>query len=252
MPTEIMSLEQRSRALLAHVADGTASYQEAAESMLVGAALAVLGHRLLPPGSTEAQVANAAMEAAANDLLSMADRFRGNKLTSKVIFLDIDGVILPLGAEQFDLAAIERINALVHKAGAEIVVVSSWRRHIGPVETIDALVAAGLAKPLCCLPGSSEFSTKAEDVAAWLHGRTDIQAWVLIDDDPAVCRAVRKLKDSRGLAIEIGAGNFGQGAFNRAQRHLSIKERPVCYGTDDCSSDFLVSCPWAQSCGGET
>lgn len=141
-------------------------------------------------------------------------------MPTKVIFLDVDGVILPLGAEQFDQAAIERINALAHQPRAEIVVSSSWRRHIGPAETIDALVAAGLAKPLCSLPESSEFSTKAEDVAAWLRGRADIQTWILLDDDRAVCRAVRALKDSRGLVVEVGTGGFGQGAFKRALRHL--------------------------------
>lgn len=79
MPTKIAPLEQRSRALLARAADGTATHRELAELMLVGAALAALEQRLLPPGYIEAQVANAAIEAAADDLLSMADRFRGDK-----------------------------------------------------------------------------------------------------------------------------------------------------------------------------
>lgn len=138
----------------------------------------------------------------------------------KVIFLDIDGVILPLGAEQFDSAAVEWINALAHQAGAEIVISSSWRRHIGPAETIDTLVAVGLAKPLCCLPESHPFSNKAEDVAAWLNGHAEIEAWVLIDDDPAVCRSVKALKDHRGLVVDVGASGFGQSAFSRALRHL--------------------------------
>ncbi|WP_096703301.1 HAD domain-containing protein [Magnetospirillum sp. 15-1] len=150
----------------------------------------------------------------------------------RIIFLDIDGVILPLGAEQFDLAAIECINAIARQARAEIVVASSWRRHVGPIETIDALLAAGLAKPLCCLPETSEFSTKAEDVAAWLGGHAEVEAWVLIDDGQAVCRSVRALKDRRGLVVEVGAGGFGQGALKRALRHLcghqaiSIEDMP--------------------------
>jgi len=139
---------------------------------------------------------------------------------TRVIFLDIDGVILPLGAERFDHFAVAWVNALAHQASAEIVVASSWRRHVGAVETIDALVAAGLAKSLCCLSESSEFSTKAEDVAAWLVGRPEISGWVLIDDDPAVCRCVRALKDSRGLVIEVGKGGLNQGGFKRALRHL--------------------------------
>jgi hypothetical protein len=141
-------------------------------------------------------------------------------MPTKAIFLDVDGVILPLGAEQFDQTAIERINALAHQARAEIAISSSWRRHVGSAETIDALVAAGLAKPLCCLQESSEFSTKAEDVAAWLNGHAEIEAWALIDDDPAVCRSLKALKDHRGLVVEVGAGGFGQSAFSRALRHL--------------------------------
>jgi hypothetical protein len=141
-------------------------------------------------------------------------------MLAKIIFLDIDGVILPHGADQFDLAAIQRINTLAGEADAEIVVVSSWRRHIGPMETIDALVVAGLAKPLCCLPELGEFSTKAEDVAAWLARQPEIARWVLIDDDPAVCRRVKALKDSRGLVVEIGIAGLAQGGIKRALRHL--------------------------------
>lgn len=32
----------------------------------------------------------------------------------------------------------------------------------------------------------------------------------------------------------------------------AIQERPVCYGTDDCSSEFLARCPWSRTCGEDT
>ena len=32
----------------------------------------------------------------------------------------------------------------------------------------------------------------------------------------------------------------------REQRGL---ESPVCYGEDDCSTEFLIRCPWRIDCG---
>lgn len=142
-------------------------------------------------------------------------------MTSAVVFLDIDDVLLPVGADRFDQAAVEWVNKLVRDAQAEIVVHSSWRRHLGAEETICELIVQGITKPLCCLPEQSEFSTKAEDLAAWLKDHVDVKAWVLLDDDLAVCRAVRALKDSRGLVIPVSiAHGFDASGYKQALRHF--------------------------------
>ncbi|CUW38655.1 protein of unknown function [Magnetospirillum sp. XM-1] len=142
-------------------------------------------------------------------------------MTAAVVFLDIDDVLLPAGADRFDQAAVEWVNKLVRDAQADIVVHSSWRRHLGAEETIRELIAQGITKPFCCLPEQSEFSIKAEDVAAWLKDHVDVKAWVLLDDDPAVCRSIRALKDSRGLAIQVSATNrFDASGYKHALRHF--------------------------------
>lgn len=148
-------------------------------------------------------------------------------MTSAVVFLDIDDVLLPAGADRFNQSAVKWVNQLVRDVQAEIVVHSSWRRHLGADETIRELIAQGITKPLCCLPEQSEFSTKAEDVAAWLNDHVDVRAWVLLDDDPAVCRAIRALKDRRGLAILVSAAHgFDASGYKHALRHFGRALRP--------------------------
>ena len=117
----------------------------------------------------------------------------------KIIFLDIDGVLLrsidwlhPRNAEasrlrrsddyedrqraldvvQFDPTAVELVNRLARQAGAKIVVSSFWRNAIGAHQTVRKLIAQGIDRDLfhedaCCSHAPSEKS-KDVDVRDWL------------------------------------------------------------------------------------
>jgi len=58
------------------------------------------------------------------------------------------------------------------------------------------------------------------------------------------------------LDKEAELANTGKGeSIERAEIHALIKTvrvetmRPICFGQDDCSTYFLMRCPWRIDCG---
>ena len=124
-----------------------------------------------------------------------------------VIFLDLDGVLVtsasfaahwPLattrpptidevearGATWLDAACVARLNALCADTGAEIVVVSSWRR-MG-LDALRRVLAAGGVTATVRDVVETRFSAdwRAAGAREWLAER-DCAQWVVIDDEPA-------------------------------------------------------------------
>lgn len=124
-----------------------------------------------------------------------------------VIFLDVDGVLVtnatfaarwPLattrpptideveahGATWLDAACVARLNALCADTGAELVVVSSWRR-MG-LDALRRVLAAGGVTATVRDVVETKFSAdwRAPGTRAWLDER-DCARWVVIDDEPA-------------------------------------------------------------------
>ncbi|WP_437588384.1 HAD domain-containing protein [Sorangium sp. So ce1000] len=112
----------------------------------------------------------------------------------KVLFLDFDGVLNDLltitqahgaGARRFSAGAIDRLNTIVARTGARVVVTSSWREK----HTLDALRA---------LLASEGFTGEILDCTPVLHARTagardlepgqtrcrEIQAWLDRQPEP--------------------------------------------------------------------
>lgn len=132
----------------------------------------------------------------------------------KVIFLDIDGVVMPLSnskRDSQDCAA--RVNRLVEATGAKVVISSSWRLDVLDARRgLDWRVAhehpswlsqeawlksdCGLAVPIIGftpdLPRASDDpelepwehppAHRGKEIRAWLAEHPDVASWVILDD----------------------------------------------------------------------
>jgi hypothetical protein len=120
-----------------------------------------------------------------------------------VIFLDVDGVLLPTQPKSLllDPECLRRFLGLVRQSKAKIVLSTSWR--LVPVlraELCTYLAAAGL--DLALLVGQTpdllrEKGTRvsrADEVAVWVAGHlVQVASWVIVDDvfmDPQQCCTV--------------------------------------------------------------
>lgn len=134
---------------------------------------------------------------------------------SRVIFLDIDGVLLPAGSldticidgsympvrarlvdHDFSAAAMTNLRNIVMKTGASIVLSSEWRRTDSMKDSIGiALRKWGLPqlrsstpvfKPRPELlqqdPGIVWCERRAREIGSWLKQNPDVKAWVALDD----------------------------------------------------------------------
>jgi hypothetical protein len=120
----------------------------------------------------------------------------------KIIFLDIDGVLNAddeeyEGAWRLSTAAILRINTVVQRTGAAIVLTSDWRRYHGVQRCTELLVAHGLRADIVdATPNLEQRRTVHEDdfdpteyferlrrseIEAWLASH-DVEDFVVLDD----------------------------------------------------------------------
>jgi hypothetical protein len=110
----------------------------------------------------------------------------------RIIFLDFDGVLNsrrffatrpPDGAddEALDPTAVARVNRIVERTGARVVVSSSWRLS-DPVERIVAILrqhgfAGEVVGTTPVLAGS-----RGREIRAWLRASRGITSYVILDD----------------------------------------------------------------------
>jgi hypothetical protein len=163
----------------------------------------------LPPPDPEKEAA-AKAAAKAKELKSLPEEDR-----SRVIFLDIDGVLLPAGSletifidgapmpvrarlvdHDFPTSAMNNLRSIVLQTGASIVLSSEWRRTESMKDSIGiALRTRGLPqlrgstpvfKPRPELlqqdPGIIWCERRAREIGAWLKQNPDVKAWVALDD----------------------------------------------------------------------
>ena len=115
---------------------------------------------------------------------------------TKVIFLDIDGVICNLRnnleqAEnyglhcQLDPVAINLINRLCFKTGAKVVISSSWASFHGLGATRLALEVAGMQNKYFHKDGMTprESSDRGQQILDWLAKHPEIENFCILDDD---------------------------------------------------------------------
>jgi hypothetical protein len=107
----------------------------------------------------------------------------------KVLFLDIDGVLLPFDAdtpgctgpdEHFPRSAVSALNGLTTQTGCKIVLTSTWRC----IECIDVpaiFKEEGISGEI--IGGTPTVGTRAEEIAAWLAAVSEpVESFAIIDD----------------------------------------------------------------------
>ena len=118
----------------------------------------------------------------------------------KIIFLDFDGVLNsasyllanPGGMDKLDPTAIERLNVIIDRTCAKVVISSTWRL-LYPLQDLRArLKAAGFrGEILDCTPqlsadaarGQGFLFTRCEEIQTWLKAHPDpIESFVILDD----------------------------------------------------------------------
>lgn len=127
----------------------------------------------------------------------------------RVLFLDIDGVLRPgdwvdgdPGARRsegdcrvvvpdptrplFYPACVARLNGVLARTQARVVLSSAWRIAYGWRETRATLVAGGLSSEHAWLGETPVlWGARGEEIAAWLARRHDVEAFAILDDDRA-------------------------------------------------------------------
>ncbi|CAE7227900.1 ZFP36 [Symbiodinium sp. CCMP2592] len=168
----------------------------------------------LPPPDPEKDKATAAKARKAEQLstrpkLPPVDR-------SRVIFLDVDGVLLPAGSVEmifidgvmlpvraakeadFNRTALSNLRAIVQQTGASIVLSSEWRRKEEMRDNIRRTLQTqdipGIQDATPIFQPSAELvkqrldqaiiwaERRAREIGSWLKQHKDVKAWVAIDD----------------------------------------------------------------------
>ena len=110
-------------------------------------------------------------------------------MNDKIIFLDIDGVMIPmrdkLSEESFDLACVDRLNLLLAVSGAGIVVSSSKRHELG-ADLFKYLVNNGVAidtdRYLGVTPDDPD-DRRGYEISEWIRSHNFKGQFVILDDD---------------------------------------------------------------------
>ena len=107
-------------------------------------------------------------------------------MTRRVIFLDIDGVLAPIRQwdryGDLDPACIRVLNEIVARAGADVVVSSTWRYGKTVAELQEMLAAEGFSGSVVdTTPLGAPGADRGDEIAAWLAEHA-VGGYVIIDD----------------------------------------------------------------------
>ena len=105
----------------------------------------------------------------------------------KVLFLDVDGVLNslswfakspPSSTTEVDAKAVARVQNVLRRTGAQLVLSSSWRHC---PDLIEKLKAQGL--PIIDRTPSINECRRGVEIRAWLVGHPEVTTYAIIDDD---------------------------------------------------------------------
>mmetsp|Transcript_6678 Transcript_6678/g.11696 ORF Transcript_6678/g.11696 Transcript_6678/m.11696 type:complete len:232 (-) Transcript_6678:72-767(-) len=151
----------------------------------------------------------------------------------KLIFLDIDGVLVTRRPGVFEESLLMNLKRIVDTTGADIVLSSDWRRHPSArLEAKRVLNAVGLTF-IGCTPCLSAFlAQRPTEIMQWKRDhnkRADaerITHWVVIDDRPL---------------LEERHGNYLRGHFAQTQPMRGLTDAVV----DECCRILTQDVPSA-------
>jgi hypothetical protein len=103
---------------------------------------------------------------------------------ARLLFLDIDGVLNHYGsAGKIDRACVARLNHIVERTGAVVVISSTWRVTHSPEQMQRLLTGHGFSGEVVgdtpCLYGRP----RGEEVAAYLDDNGEVEAFAIVDDN---------------------------------------------------------------------
>ena len=100
-----------------------------------------------------------------------------------IVFLDVDGVLHGHSTLQtFDPACMLRLQRLIERTGASVVLSSDWRRwEKGREDIAKQLCVLGLPPPVDCTP-CTDFASRSDEILDWLYRHPRVQHWVALDD----------------------------------------------------------------------
>ena len=116
----------------------------------------------------------------------------------KIIFLDIDGPLLPARAwvlpqnrdasetSQFDPIAVAFVNRLIERSEGQIVISSTWRarglKYITQCFEANGISARDFHSDWATPTGPNINYSRKEQIAVWLHNHSEVTHYVCIDD----------------------------------------------------------------------
>ena len=115
----------------------------------------------------------------------------------KILFLDIDGVVLPFNVhgktrDDFDKKAVKVLNEIIEKTDCEIVISSDWRNHHDLNQLKNIFEYNGvIKKPIDTTPHSIKYDMesldvgRADEIQMWLDEnkeKYDIETYCAVDD----------------------------------------------------------------------
>lgn len=116
-------------------------------------------------------------------------------MSSKIIFLDVDGVLNSIDSEDhiggcigIDYSGVKLLREIVDKTGAEIVLVSSWKRgwhKTGPTSRLAYYLEARLEQESLSIVDKTEDSitNRGEGIHNWLLEHPEVESWIILDDE---------------------------------------------------------------------
>lgn len=116
----------------------------------------------------------------------------------KIVFLDFDGPIIPLQSHETKRPidkkawpeAVAALNRITSTTGAVLVISSTWRGYgLRKIQTL--LESWGVTGKVIGLTpmlfdkkgGIWKATLRGEEIAKYLHGKNDVEAFVILDDD---------------------------------------------------------------------
>jgi hypothetical protein len=148
-----------------------------------------------------------------------------------VIFLDIDGVLLPARAyvmrtqarrlPPFDPIGVSMVTRLCEETGAKLVISSTWRKRRPRAEMCVVLLENGFEAPGALM--HEDWATpvldsqpRGQQIAAWLRNHPTVETYVALDDDPSIAGL-------SGAVLCPSDDGIGLEQYNRARELLGLQ-----------------------------